>query len=223
MQHAGTLRAGWLAGAGLLVLGVSMALLYAPVDEAMGWPQKLVYLHVPSAAVSILAAVAGVCGSVAHLWTRSRWSDELTRTSARVVVMSSLLVLGTGVVWGKSYWGFWWTWSPRLTFTLILCAVYAGMLAMRRLVRPWPRRAAATAVYGIVAFVDVPLVYLSVRLMPDVHPSSIPMTAEMKQTLIPWFAFFALAATLLIAEPVRRRWPGHGTSPSAHGGRAARA
>jgi heme exporter protein C len=210
------MKAGWIASLGLLALGVGMGLWYAPVDEAMGWPQKLVYVHVPSAAVAILAAVSGFVGSVAHLWTRSRWSDELVRSSARVVVMCSLLVLLTGMAWGKSAWGYWWTWSPRLTFTLILCVVYAGLLGMRRVVRPWSRRATASAVYGVVAFVDVPLVYLSVRLMPDVHPSSIPMTPEMKLTLVPWFAFFAAGAALLIEEPVRRRWP-RGHSMAGHG------
>jgi heme exporter protein C len=87
------------------------------------------------------------------------------------------------MIWGKQAWGEWWTWSPRLTFSLILWLLYAGFLVLRPMVST-QRRAAISSVYGIVAFLDVPLVYLSVKILPDVHPSSIAMDPTMKRTLL---------------------------------------
>jgi hypothetical protein len=115
-----------------------------------------------------------------------------------------LVVLGTGMVWAHFFWGSWWLWSPRLTFTLVMCVLYTVYLAMQYLPGPSSRWETRCAVYGCVAFLDVPLVYLSIRLMPDVHPTSLPLTAAMRATLIPSFALAALVCTDVILSPVRR-------------------
>ncbi|CAG0961279.1 Heme exporter protein C [Phycisphaerales bacterium] len=205
MVGLAAMRTYWATTLAVLSVAVGMALFYAPVDESMGLVQKLIYLHLPAAIAALFAAMSVFVGNLAFLWTRSRVWDEMASAGARVTVFCSLIVLLTGMVWGQSYWGFWWTWSPKLTFTLILCVLYAVYLGLRLVVRPWHRRAVVCAVYGAVAFLDVPLVYLSVRLLPDVHPTSLPLTPEMRQTLIPWFVFVALAGTGLIATPVARR------------------
>lgn len=194
----------------VLAVALAMAVFYAPVDESMGLVQKLIYLHLPAAISALFSALAVFVANLAFLWTRGRVWDEVALAGARVTVFCSLLVLVTGMVWGQSYWGFWWTWSPKLTFTLILCVLYAAYLGLRPMVRPWHRRAVVCAVYGAVAFLDVPLVYLSVRLLPDVHPTSLPLTTEMRQTLIPWFVFVALTGAGLVGAPVLRRTRRHG-------------
>jgi heme exporter protein C len=108
-------------------------------------------------------------------------------------------VLITGMIWGKSAWGRWWTWSPRLTFSLVLFLLYVVYLMIRMSVESGARRATIGAVYGIIAFLDVPLVYLSVRLMPDIHPTSISLAPEMKLTLAAWFVPVILTTAGLIA------------------------
>lgn len=112
-----------------------------------------------------------------------------------------MIVLLTGMVLGKYFWGYWWTWSPRLTFTLILCVLYSALVLMRPFLRPWSRRATVCAVFAAIAFLDVPLIYLSVRLLPDVHPTSIPLTREMRITLGAWFVLFSTVSVMLTLVP----------------------
>jgi heme exporter protein C len=88
------------------------------------------------------------------------------------------------MVWARVAWGAWWTWSPRLTFSLVLWLLYVAYLVVRPSIEPAGRRAVVSAVFGIVAFLDVPLVYLSVKLLPDIHPSSIALAPEMRRTLL---------------------------------------
>jgi heme exporter protein C len=91
------------------------------------------------------------------------------------------------MIWGHSAWGQWWTWSPRLTFSLVLWLLYVVYVMIRASIESPQRRALISAVYGTIAFLDVPLVWLSVRLMPDIHPTSIALAWPMKLTLIAWF------------------------------------
>ena len=105
----------------------------------------------------------------------------------KIFYLLCAVVLITGMIWGKSAWGQWWTWSPRLTFSLVLFLLYVVYLMIRPSIESPQRRAVVCAVYGIVAFLDVPLVYLSVKMLPDIHPESIALAPEMKITLLAWF------------------------------------
>ena len=205
LSWPGGLRAYWAVTTGVAVLAVWMGVFYAPVDTSMGLVQKLVYLHIPAAVGALLAAAAAFSASVAYIWTRARVWDAVAAEGARMTVLCGLIVLVTGMVWGNSYWGVWWTWSPKLTFTLILCVLYGAWLLLHGFISPFPRRAMVCAVYGAVAFLDVPLVYLSVRLLPDVHPTSLPLTGEMRTTLWVFFVLAALVCTGFIASPLQRR------------------
>jgi heme exporter protein C len=99
----------------------------------------------------------------------------------------------------------WWTWSPRLTFTLILWLLYLVYVMVRPAIESPDRRALVSAVYGIVAFLDVPLVYLTAWLMPqDIHPTSIGLSGAMKLTLAVWFIPVTLISCGLIAARYRR-------------------
>lgn len=187
-----------------LSTGLVAAAFYAPVDPLMGPIQKLIYIHLPAAVASLVAAFAVFAASLAFLWTRRRTWSRLACAAARATVACCLMVLGTGMLWAKGFWGSWWTWSPRLTFTLGMCILYVGYLLLDRWVTPVMRRWAVCAIYGSVAFLEVPLVYLSMRLISDVHPDAIPLTAEMKVTLVPWFIFFLSACAELIAAPFLR-------------------
>jgi heme exporter protein C len=195
------LRLCTLASLGAAML---MALFHAPVDPLMGPIQKLIYIHLPAAVASLVAAFVVFVASLAFLWTRRRLWSRLANAAAGATVACSLMVLGTGMLWAKVYWGSWWTWSPRLTFTLGMSVLYIGYLLIDRLIVPATRRWTACAVYGSIAYLEVPLVYLSMRLLADVHPDSIPLSSEMKVTLVPWFLFFLCACAELIASPFLR-------------------
>lgn len=191
----------WLLTAALFAASVVMLLTYTPVEKTMGPVQKIFYLHLPVAINTFAAALVVFIASVGYLWQRRMWWDDLASAAGKVTVLFCAVVLLTGMIWGRSAWGVWWTWSPRLTFSLILFLLYVVYLMIRPSVESPQRRAAISAVYGIAAFIDVPLVYLSVKMMPDIHPSSIALAPEMKLTLAAWFVPVTLAMVgLLIAR-----------------------
>jgi heme exporter protein C len=191
----------WLLTAGLLAVCMLMLLAYTPVEETMGPVQKIFYLHLPVAINTFAAALVVFIASIGYLWQRRMWWDDLAAAAGKVTVLFCAVVLLTGMVWGRSAWGVWWTWSPRLTFSLILFLLYVVYLMIRPSVESPQRRAVISAVYGIAAFIDVPLVYLSVKMMPDIHPSSIALEPAMKLTLAVWFVPVTLTMVgLLIAR-----------------------
>jgi heme exporter protein C len=184
----------------LLTLAAAVALLftYTPDEATMGPVQKVFYLHLPLAINTFLACLVCFVASIGYLATRDGWWDDLAAAAAKVAVLLCSGVLITGMIWGKSAWGQWWTWSPRLTFSFMLWLLYVVYLLVRSSVESSQRRAVVAAVYGVVAFLDVPLVWLSAKLIPDIHPSSITLAPQMKVTLAVWFVPITLIAAGLI-------------------------
>jgi heme exporter protein C len=158
----------WLA-AGALIASAVMSLVVSPQDADQHQAVRLMYIHVPSAWLAYLAFFVVFVASIAYLRTkRTRW-DRLAAASAEVGVLFTALAIVLGSIWGKPIWGTWWTWDPRLTTTAILLLIYVGYLAIRRLPDSPARRARWAAVVGIVGFVDVPIVHLSVTWWRSLH------------------------------------------------------
>jgi len=164
----GELVLGWLSLAALEASAI-MSLAVAPPDADQGNVQRLMYIHVPAAWLAYLSFAVVFVASVAYLATKkSRW-DRMAAASAEVGVLFTALTIVLGSLWGKPVWGTWWTWDPRLTTTAILLLIYVGYLAVRRLPDSPTRRARWAAVVGIVGFVDVPIVHLSVTWWRGLH------------------------------------------------------
>lgn len=160
-----------LAGLALTSLAASaiLSLVVSPPDAEQGNLIRLMYVHVPAAWVAYLAFAVVFVSSIAYLVTkRTRW-DRLAAASAEIGVVFTALTIVLGSIWAKPVWGTWWTWDPRLTTTAILLLIYVGYLAVRRLPDSPARRARWAAVVGIVGFVDVPIVHLSVRWWRSLH------------------------------------------------------
>jgi len=189
----------WLATAGGFVAAVMLAVAWAPTEATMGPVQKIFYLHLPTAINTFLACLLVFIASVGYLWQRKNWWDDLAAAGANVAVLFCSVVLLTGMTWARGAWGQWWTWSPRLTFSLVLWFLYTVYLMIRASIESRQRRAVISAVYAIVAFLDVPLVYLSARLMPDIHPASVALAPAMRVTLACWFVPVTLLCAGLIA------------------------
>ena len=152
-----------------LVTSAVVSLAVAPPDAEQGEVQRLMYVHVPAAWLAYLAFTVVFVASIAYLKThKSRW-DRLGAASAEVGVLFTALTIVLGSMWGKPVWGTWWTWDPRLTTTAILLLIYLGYLAVRSLSDNPTRRARWSAVVGIVGFVDVPIVHLSVTWWRSLH------------------------------------------------------
>jgi heme exporter protein C len=189
----------------LLLFAATMIVMieYTPVEKSMGLVQKIFYIHLPVAINTFVAAAIVFVASIGYLWQRRMWWDDLAGAAGKITALFCAVVLLTGMIWGKSAWGHWWTFSPRLTLSLVLFLLYVVYVMIRPAIESPQRRAVVSAVYGIAAFVDVPLVYFSIKLMPqDIHPQSISLEPSMQRTLLIWF----LPVTMLMAGLVAMRY-----------------
>jgi heme exporter protein C len=155
------------------------ALVISPPDRDMLHLQKIMYVHVPSAWSAFLAFGVTFVASIAFLVRREQRHDLLAASAAEVGVVLTGLTLALGSIWGRPTWGVWWTWDPRLTSTLILFLIFAGYLALRGFVDDEERRARWSAAVGILGFLNVPIVYMSVRWWRGIHQvQSTPSTVD---------------------------------------------
>ena len=156
--------------AALMVLTLYLVFIWVPTERNLGISQRIFYFHVALAWVGFFAFFWVVVGSVGFLWKRSRSMDRLAYASAEVGLLFTTLMLVTGVTWAKPAWGVWWTWDPKLTTSLILWLIYAAYLMLRAYSPPGDQGSRFAAILGIVGFVDVPIIYLSVVWWRTVHP-----------------------------------------------------
>jgi heme exporter protein C len=171
----------------------------APVDVAMGPIQRLFYLHLPVAINTFMAASVVFVACVGYLGSRRGMWDDLAYAAARVTVLNGTVLLLTGMFWARVSWGEWWVWSPRLGFSLLLWLLYLVYLVLRPAAGPGPRGALMAAVYGIVAFFNVPLFYLTANMLPDVHRFHMEVTPAMEWALLLWFVAITMLTGGLIA------------------------
>lgn len=190
-----------------LVIGLMLAFWYSPVDaSSMGFSQKIFYYHAPIAMTALVAF--GVAFVAAILYLRSqdpRW-DRLGVVCVRLGLLFSLLVMITGMIWGKAAWGTWWAWEPRLTTFLLACFLYIAYFVLRSVVEEEQRRATYAAVFAIVAFIDVPITFFATRFLPaGLHPVVISGSgAGMEGSMLASFLISMLGMTLLLAALIRR-------------------
>jgi heme exporter protein C len=194
----------------LLGLGMTaalyMALIEAPRETTMGDLQRIFYFHVASAIAGMTAFAVNAAASFLYvIKKRNRW-DHLALSAAEIGVLFFGMVLVTGPIWAKASWMVWWTWSPRLTSSLVLCLLYAAYLAIRNYIEDPDRRAMVSAVFGIIAFLDVPLVWFSIRWWRDLHPSPMLESGNLSASMRPAFWVCCIAFQLLLVYLLRRRF-----------------
>lgn len=195
---------GAAAGIGI-VSTLWMGLVFAPQDRLMGDVQRIMYVHVPAAWSGFLAFVVVFVASIAYLMKRDERLDHLAHAAAEAGVVLIGLAIALGAIWGKPTWGVWWTWDPRLTASAVLLAIYLGYLALRGMTDDPERRARWCAAVGIIGFLDVPIVYLSVLWWRTLHqPPSSPETVARPMLLALWTG--VIAFTLLLAFFVSLRY-----------------
>ncbi|HEX8696743.1 MAG TPA: cytochrome c biogenesis protein CcsA [Longimicrobium sp.] len=194
---------GWLAL--LAFVGAqAFGFTHAP-DRDMGHLQKIMYVHVPVAWNFLIAFLMVFVASILYLWKRRESYDLFAASAAEVGVVFTALTLCLGSLWGRPTWGVWWTWDPRLTSTAITLLLYAGYLALRAFTDDAERRARWSAAVGILAFLNVPIVYMSVRWWRTLHqPQSSPATVD---TAYAWgLRLNAIAVLMILIYFVNRRY-----------------
>ena len=176
----------------------------APREATMGDIQRIFYYHVPSAWTSFLCFFANFIASIIYLARRNLKADAFAVSTAEVGVVFCTVVLVTGPLWARPVWGIWWTWDARLTTTLVLWLIYVSYLMLRRYStgQATPTLAAALAIFG---FLDVPIVYMSIRWWRTQHPQPVIAGGQgsgldphmWTAVLWNWAAFMAFAALLI--------------------------
>ena len=201
-----TVRALGLLALAMLTASFWVSLRIAPPDRLMGEVQRIMYVHVPAAWIGFLAFFLCFLASIAYLWRRDLKWDALAHSSAELGVVFLGLATALGSIWGKPTWGVWWTWDPRLTTAAILLAIFLGYLALRAFVEDPEKRARWSAAVGIVGFLDVPIVYMSVFWWRTLHqqPSGPETVASpMRVALLLGVASFTVFFAYLLAERYR--------------------
>ena len=160
---------GALSLAGMMI-SIWMIFIYAPTDAVQGNAQRIFYFHVPMAWIGMLAFVVLTVAGIGYLWKKDERWDWLARASAEVGVVFLTLAIILGSIWGKTIWGTWWTWDPKLTTTLILWFVYIGYLMLLSYMGRTPTAARSAAVLAIIGVVDVPIIYEAVNWWRTLHP-----------------------------------------------------
>lgn len=179
----GTLATAFVAG------------LVVPPDAVQGDLQRIMYVHVPSAWLAYLSFTVTLVASVAYLRVRSlRW-DRLAGASAEVGVVFTGLALITGMIWGKPVWGVWWTWDARLVLTAVMFFVYLGYLALRRSFEDPQIRAHRSAVLGVVAALQIPIVHFSVTWWRGLHQPPTVLRPDNPQIDTPLLFALLMAVT----------------------------
>lgn len=166
----------------LIVAGLYWGLIKAPPDAFQGDSQRIMYLHIPSILVAYLSFFLVFVGSCLYLWKREQRDDNLAHAAAEIGVLFTALTIIEGSIWGRPTWGVWWTWDARLTLTAILLLIFIGYLMLRALIDDESRAASAAAILGIIGFLDIPLIHMSVYWWRTLHqPPSI-----LRPDKVPW-------------------------------------
>ena len=150
---------------------VAFGLGFSPEDRDQRESVRLLYVHVPTIWLAYLAFIVTAIGSAMYLFTKKKslgW-DRLAGASAEIGTVFVAVTLVVGALWGRLTWGVFWQWDARLTTTALLFVTYVGYLAVRRLGGTHEQRARRSAVIGLIAVLEIPLVHWSVRLWRSLH------------------------------------------------------
>lgn len=195
----------WL-GFALMISALYMVFIYVPTEKNTGIVQRIFYFHVPVAWVSFLAFFVTFVASILYLTKRWEKWDAIASASAEAGVIFTTLVLVTGPIWAKPVWGIWWTWDARLTTSLVLWLIYVAYLLVRSFAAEPAKSARYGAVIGIVGFIDVPLVFVTVNMWRTQHPTTIifegGLTPPMLATLLVCIVAFTMLYWILVVQRV---------------------
>lgn len=154
----------------LLFLSIYLIFSYADVEKSMLEVQKIFYLHVSAAMTVYLAFGVNFIFSIKYLVKRKSNDDLLAASAAEIGLVFCTIVLLSGPIWAKYAWNTWWTWEARLTSTLVLWLMYIGYFILRNALLA-DNRKTFSAVLGIIAFINVPIVhYATMFWETKLHP-----------------------------------------------------
>ena len=200
-----------LLGVLCLLLGSAVGLFVAPKEQYMGDVQRIMYVHVPTAWNWMLAVIYALVCAITFLFTSNYKWDSRLEASLEVSTLFAVMLCFQGSIWAKPTWGVWWDWDPRLTSVAVLLFAFLGIVALRNFVEDPGRRAVWSSVATIIASVDLPIVYFSVKWWNSLHqqqsnpntvskPFWIPLRANAFGILLLMMAFIMLRSRIAAAR-----------------------
>jgi len=213
-----TLLTPWFGWAALVLIlaGVYGGLFVAPADYQQGDGFRIIYVHVPSASLSLFVYVTMALSAAVGLIWRIKLCHAIAAAAAPIGASFTFLALATGSIWAKPMWGTWWVWDARLTSELVLLFLYFGYMALRAAIEEENRADRASALLAIIGLINVPIIKYSVEWWNTLHqPATISkmgapaMDTDMLIWLLVMLAgFMCLFAALLLtrarAEVIQR-------------------
>ena len=162
----------WFAVPGLLLVayGTYAGLFVAPPDYQQGDAFRIIYVHVPSAYLSMMAYMIMAVGAAIGLIWRMKLAHAVSAAAAPLGAWFTFLALATGSIWGRPMWGTWWEWGdPRLTSELVMLFLYFGYMALRNAIDDTTKADRASAVLALVGAINIPIIHFSVEWWSSLH------------------------------------------------------
>jgi len=188
--------ARWFAIAAALfaVIGLYLGLVVAPSDAQQGDAYRIIFVHVPSAWMSMFIYLVMAFWCAMSLAFNTRLSAMMAQALAPTGALFTFIALWTGALWGKPTWGTYWAWDARMTSELILLFLYFGYMALRHAIDDLRRADRASAVLALVGAINVPIIYFSVKWWNTLHQG-----ASVSLSSAPKMAAIMLAGILIMA------------------------
>jgi heme exporter protein C len=202
----------------MMMGALAMVFLYAPRERTMGDVQRIFYFHLGAAWVGFFAFFVTMVSGVLHLWKGAERWDVVGNASAEVGTVFMTMAIVSGSLWARPVWNTWWTWDPRLTISAVQWLLYLAYFMLRTGIENLGQRARFASVYGIIAFITVPLSFLSIRFWRTIHPvvtggegsagatGSFNMADPMRHTLFFCLAAFSVLYFTLLRHRLRLAW-----------------
>jgi heme exporter protein C len=196
-----SLRALSITTVAAFCVSLSLVFFYAPIEAEEGFLQKIFYLHVPLAIVTLSGFVIGGLMAIAHLRTRDQRWDLRSYVTIHMSLIFGVVVLITGSIWARASWGHWWVWNePTLVSFLIIFLLYATYQPLRFAIEDPERQARYASVFAITAGAFVPLNFIAVRLSASfVHPRVLGSSSNLPGPMMLTFLVSLAAMALLFA------------------------
>ncbi|MDH5286793.1 MAG: heme ABC transporter permease CcmC [Betaproteobacteria bacterium] len=195
---------GWGAAV-LAAIGLWLGFAVAPTDFQQGEVYRIIFIHVPSAWMSMFLYVVMAFWGALLLAFNTRLSGMMAQAIAPTGALMTFLALWTGALWGRPTWGTYWAWDARMTSELILLFLYLGIIALRQAIGEARRADRACAVLSLVGVVNIPIIYYSVQWWNTLHQgASVKPTGSSMEATMLWgmlvmsfaFWFYAIAVVL---------------------------
>ena len=180
------------------VLALYGALVQAPPDYQQGDDYRIIFIHVPSAWMSLfIYAAMCVAAFVALVW-RIKLAEVVAMESAPIGAAFTFITLATGSLWGERMWGTWWTWDARLTSELVLLFLYLGVIGLYHAFEDRRQGARAAGFLALIGIINVPIVHFSVQWWNTLHQgSTVDLFGHSK---IPWSMLWPLLTMMLATK-----------------------